>query len=119
MLLVLGIASFAAERSSGNPAKTDAQTTTSARGRAVTIGGCLSGASDVDVLTELKGTSYRLTRNPAKLSAGAGGEVIVTGAVSTPLSETHGETSSAAARSRGHSQTIGVAPVKQISKTCR
>lgn len=55
-----------------------AQTITRASGRSLTIQACLSGGNAVYVLTDSKGQSYRLVGDPAKLSAQAGHEVLVT-----------------------------------------
>jgi hypothetical protein len=117
-LFMLATCAIAAERSSAASSKTEEQTNTSTSARPVSIEGCLSGGNGAYILTDVKGSSYRLTGAPAKLSAQVGREVVVTGTVSGPPSDTHSESSSATARSRSYSQ-IEVTTVRQIAKTCR
>lgn len=90
---------------------------TSAGGQ-TTVEGCLSGSSGSYMLTDQNGTMYQLTGDTAKLSEHVGHEIKVSG-TSSSADNSAGSPGTAAGASGSAQQTIQVASVKHISKTCK
>lgn len=80
------------------------------------VEGCLSGSGGNYTLTAKDGTSYQLSGDTSKLAEHVGHEVRVKGTMTG--SSAGAETAGGAAETAG-SQTIEVASVKHISKTCK
>jgi hypothetical protein len=85
-----------------------------ANGGSQTIEGCLSGSNGKYTLTDQQGNSYDLTGETSKLADHVGHEVKITGTVS---SGSAGSETSAGGASGG--QSIQVASMKHVSKTCK
>jgi len=79
------------------------------------VEGCLSASNGSYVLTADNGTTYQLTGDTAKLSEHVGHQVKIMGTTS-PASASD---SSGTMGSNGSSQTLQVASIKHISKTCK
>ena len=110
-LLVLSVLLLASLWAAGQNSKTSA-------GGQSTIEGCLSGSSGNYMLTDQNGTMYQLSGDTAKLSEHVGHEIKVSG---TSSSADNSASSAGTANSASGSaqQTIQVASVKHISKTCK
>ena len=90
---------------------------TSAGGQ-TTVEGCLSGSSGSYMLTDQNGTMYQLSGDTAKLSEHVGHEVKVSGTSASADSSASGAGAANGAAGSAQ-QTIQVASVKHISKTCK
>jgi hypothetical protein len=93
------------------------QSKTSGGGQ-TTVEGCLSGSSGSYMLTDQNGTMYQLSGDTAKLSEHVGHEIKVSG-TSSSADNTASSAGTANGASGGAQQTIQVASVKHISKTCK
>jgi hypothetical protein len=83
-------------------------------GSKASVQGCLSGSDGNYTLTDKQGMTYNLTGDTSKLAEHVGHEIKVTG--------TTGGSTASGASSGGmdnSAQTITVASVKHISKTCQ
>jgi uncharacterized protein involved in outer membrane biogenesis len=90
---------------------------TSAGGQ-TTVEGCLSNSNGNYMLTDQNGTMYQLTGDTAKLSEHVGHEIKVSGTSSS--ADSTGSSAGAANSASGSAQqTVQVASVKHISKTCK
>ena len=91
---------------------------TSAGGE-TTVEGCLSGSSGSYTLTDKHGNTYQLTGDTAKLSQHVGHEVKITGSSSAGEGSAAGGAAAGSAGAAGSQQTLQVASVKHVSKTCQ
>jgi hypothetical protein len=108
-LLLLGSAWLFAQSSANNPGDSNTKTA----GSAISVQGCLGGSDGNYTLTDGQGTTYQLTGDTSKLSAHVGHEVKVTGTAGSASAAASGGAGDAGAQ-----QTLRVASMKHISKTC-
>jgi hypothetical protein len=100
-----------------NPSNSGQNAQTSTGGEK-TVTGCLSGSNGSYTLTDKHGTSYQLTGDTAKLSEHVGHEVRISGTPSSSGSSATSPTAGGTAGGTASGQTLEVASVKHISKTC-
>lgn len=100
-----------------NPMNSGQNAATSSGGEK-TVTGCLSGSNGSYTLTDKHGTSYQLTGDTAKLSEHVGHEVRITGTPSAAGSSSTSPTAGGTTGGTGSEQSLQVASVKHISKTC-
>jgi flavin-binding protein dodecin len=106
-------------QSSASAGQTSSGETSSRRtsaGGETTVEGCLSGSSGSYTLTDKNGNTYQLTGDTAKLSQHVGHEVKITGSSSAGANS---GAAAGAAGAAGSQQTLQVASVKHVSKTCQ
>jgi hypothetical protein len=125
-VLLLGLSWAVAQDSTTQPSQGSASPTqsdstgsgqTSRTGAGhMTVEGCLSGSDGNFTLTDKNGTSYQLTGDTAKLSEHVGHEIKVTG---TTGSAGASDSNDAASAGAGAGQTLQVASVKHVAKTCK
>ena len=110
VLLLASLWTWAAAQNSG-------QSRTSAGGQ-TTVEGCLSSSNGNYMLTDQNGTMYQLAGDTAKLSEHVGHEIKVSGTSSS--ADNSASSAGAASGASGNAQqTVQVASVKHISKTCK
>jgi hypothetical protein len=121
-VLLLG-ASWAAAQDNSSPTNpnsaTPSQTSSATAAGATSVQGCLSGSSGNYTLTDKNGASYQLTGDTAKLSEHVGHEVKITGTSNSAAPSAGGTATGTTGQPSGNSQTLEVASVKHISKTCQ
>jgi hypothetical protein len=112
-VLLLGV-SWAVAQDSTTPSQTSSQASASqsdSTGTGThTVEGCLSGTNGKYTLTDDQGKSYDLSGDTSKLANHIGHEVKITGTVDSSASSTS---------SMGSGQTLQVASMKHVSKTCK
>jgi hypothetical protein len=113
-VLLLGV-SWAVAQDSTAPGQTTGQSSASQSDSSgagtQTVQGCLSGSNGKYTLTDDQGKSYDLSGDTSKLANHIGHEVKITGSVDT--------SSASSTSAMGSSQTLQVASMKHISKTCK
>ena len=109
-VLLLGVCWVAAQKDSS-------QTKPSGTGSETTVEGCLGGSEGNYTLTDKNGTSYQLTGDTAKLKEHVGHEVKVTGSAGSASAAAGGQAGGSMGQGSS-SQSIQVASVKHVSKTC-
>jgi len=88
-------------------------------GGQMTVKGCLSSSNGNYMLTDKNGTMYQLSGDTSKLSDHVGHEVRVTGTMGAAGGSQAGDTSSMGTSGGSAQQTLQVASIKHISKTCQ
>jgi hypothetical protein len=116
-VLLLGV-SWAAAQDSSAPSQSDSSASQTAAGQATagakaSVQGCLSGSDGKYILTDKQGMTYNLTGDTSKLADNVGHEIKVTGTTGG------GSASGASNGMNDSSQTIEVASIKHIAKTCQ
>jgi ABC-type phosphate transport system substrate-binding protein len=121
-VLLLG-ASWAAAQDNSSPTNPNSaapsQTSSATAAGATSVQGCLSGSSGSYTLTDKNGASYQLTGDTAKLSEHVGHEVKITGTSNSAAPSAGGTATGTTGQPSGNSQTLEVASVKHIAKTCQ
>lgn len=84
-----------------------------------TVEGCLQGSDGNYMLTASNGTMYQLRGDTSKLSEHVGHEVKVTGTTSAASASSSPSSSGSAMTPSGSQQTLTVASVKHVAKTCK
>lgn len=111
-VLLLGV-SWAVAQDSTSAGQTSSQASASQSDSSgtQTVQGCLSGSNGKYTLTDDQGKSYDLSGDTSKLANHIGHEVKITGSVDT--------SSASSTSAMGSSQTLQVASMKHVSKTCK
>jgi hypothetical protein len=102
-------------------AQTYPQSSTAGDTGGTTVQGCLSGSSGSYTLTADDGATYTLTGNTTELKDHVGHEIQVTGKTSGSSASSSSSAASASGTTSagGAGQTLEVASMKHISKSCK